>query len=243
MDEYLLKARLDDIIRASGKTTKYLGFLDPAEYIYISNMIKNRKDIDFNFWGGHSEAERVFLSIGDLSEINEYFPITAINIKFREEDKLSHRDFLGSFMGSGVTRSSIGDILVEDGRAVVFVKSDLAQYFVNSITKIGKVGIKCSENPEYPLPQMHRTVDLNGVVASTRLDCVIALLAKTSREKACTLISSGLVNVNYVEVTSNSYKVNEKDKISIRGKGKFMIETINTPTKKGRLPINCKKYV
>ncbi len=243
MDEYLLKSRLEDAARASGKSTKYLGFLDPAESLYAKNYFKNRRDVSVNFWGGFDDAERVLMAVGDLCDINEYFPISALNIKFREEDVLNHRDFLGSFIALGLERSCIGDILVENGRAVFFVKSEIIDYFLHSIKKIGKVGVKISEDIVYPLPNSHTFKELRGVVASVRLDCVVAFLIKTSREKARNLILSGVVNVNYNQVNSSSYKLNEGDKIAVRGSGKFVFDEITAITKKDRLSISCRKYI
>lgn len=243
MEEYLLKARLDDAIKSSYSQTKYLGFLDPAESLYLNSLVKNLNYLNVNFWGGFEDAERKIFAVGDNADIDEYFPLRVININFRNEDKLSHRDILGSFMAWGVNRNAVGDILVEDGRAVVFVKDELADYFLQNLTKIGKVGVKCSDEIEYPLPVAHRFTELKTVVASQRLDCVVAFLMKTSRDKAATAISSGIVTVNYKITTNRSQKLCENDKLSIRGAGKFLLDTIGPLTKKDRLSMKIKKYI
>lgn len=243
MEEYLLKARLDDAIKSSYAQTKYLGFLDPAETVYLNSLVKNLNYLEKNFWGGFEEAERKVFAVGDIAFENESFPITAITIKFRKEDKLTHRDILGSFMAWGVARNAVGDILVEDGRAVVFVKSELTEYFLQNLTKIGKIGVKCSTDIHYPLPVAHRFLELSTVVASQRLDCIVAFLMKTSREKAGTAISSGIVTVNYKISTNRSQKLCEKDKISIRGTGKFLLDILGPLTKKDRLSVKIKKYI
>ncbi|MFI3325796.1 MAG: YlmH/Sll1252 family protein [Clostridia bacterium] len=243
MEEYLLKARLDDAIDMSYTQTKYLGFLDPAEVMYVNSLVKNANYLKTNFWGGFDDAERKIFAVGENSDILEDFPLKAITIRFRNEDQLSHRDILGSFMAQGVNRNSVGDILTEDGRAVIFVKSELANYFLQNLTKIGKTGVKCSENIDYPLPVAFRFTELSTVIASQRLDCLIAFLMKTSREKAGSAISNGLVTVNYKVITNRSQKMQEKDKISIRGKGKFLLDTIGPLTKKERLTVKIKKYI
>ena len=244
MDKYLLEARLDDAIKSAYNTVKYIGFLDPAQAKFLQEKTRYDKSANFMFWGGFEDAERLVLavSVSDVEDANE-FPITAITIKFRKEDVLSHRDFLGCFMSLGVDRTCIGDILVEVSRAVVFVKSELCDYFINSLTKIGKVGIKCSVGAEYPLPIAHSFKDLSGVVASQRADCVLAFLLKTSREKAAQAIKSGIVMCNYEQINSVSQKINDNDKIAVKGTGKFLVTEFGSLTKKNRITIRCKKYI
>ncbi len=243
MDEYLLKARLDDAIKLSYKSQRFLGFLDPAEAEYLKSLLKFQNEVEYKFWGGFQEAERQFLSVSREQITNESFPISAITLSFREVDKLNHRDFLGSFMSQGVTRNSLGDILVENGRAIVFVKNELVEYFTVNLRKIGKVGIKSEIGYKEPLPTPHSFLDLGGVIASQRADCVIAFLMKSSREKAANAIKSGIVTCNYKELDSVSQKINEEDKISIRGTGKFLVTNLGPFTKKERLIIKCKKYI
>ena len=91
-------------------------------------------------------------------------------------------------MSLGVERSEVGDILPESGRCVVFVRSELADYFCLNLRKIGNVGVRVQEGAEMPLPLGHEFQGNFGVVASQRLDCIVALLCKTSREKASGLI-------------------------------------------------------
>ncbi len=54
----------------------------------------------------------------------EAFPIAPLTLTYRKEDKLGHRDFLGSFMGLGIEREAVGDILIGEGRCVVFVREE-----------------------------------------------------------------------------------------------------------------------
>lgn len=243
MDEYIIKARFEDAVNTAYYQDKFLGFLDPAEANYLHNISKYQKDAMCAFWGGFEDAERVFLGVGSDVIEPEEFPITAITLTFRPADKLTHRDFLGSLMSQGVTRASVGDILVEEGRAVIFVKNELLNYFVSGITKIGKVGVKCSVGVSLPLPVAHTFMELKNVVASERADCIIAFLMKSSREKAVQAIRAGIVTVNYEELKSVSQKLKEKDKVSIKGHGKFLIDTLGPYTKKERLIIKCQKFI
>lgn len=243
MEDYILKARFEDALESAYYKTKFIGFLDPAKVRYLMSLAKHQNEAVCTFWGGFQEAERLFVAVGEKEVSHEQFPFSAIEFTFREQDKLSHRDILGSFMASGVTRESVGDILVQEGRAVVYVKDELKSYFLNGINKIGKVGVKCTDKVSLPLPVAHNFVQMNGVIASERADCVIAFLMKSSREKAAQAIRSAIVKLNYEDVKSVSQKISSQDKISIKGCGKFQIIELSNYTKKQRLIIKCNKYV
>ena len=94
-----------------------------------------------------------------------------------------------------------------------------------------------------PLPAAHSFQPVGGVIASERLDCLVALLAGSGREKAAQMISGGYVSVNHRETDSVSAKVNEGDVISIRRYGRFIVDSLGPYTKKGRLSIKCRKYI
>ena len=81
------------------------------------------------------------------------------------------------------------------------------------------------------------------ITSSLRLDNIVSELAKTSRNKASEILLQERVFVNYENETKNTKQVKEKDVISIRGKGKFIIDEIIGNTKKGNFIINVKKYV
>lgn len=245
MPNEILKARIDDAVRIARRAPHFIGFLDPGERAEAEDYIKWNNQAEFMFFGGYEDAERCFLGAFPdyLEPMGDYFPIAPITFTFKAQYELSHRDFLGSLMAQGITRNSLGDILIEKGRAVIFIKEELQEYIMTNITKIGKVGVTLTAGFEGDLPVSHHYQEMSGVIASMRLDCFVAFLAGVSRDKAATLISSGLVTLNYREATSNSASVNEASVVSIRGKGKFIVDTIGPQTKKGRTIIKCRKYI
>jgi ribonucleoside-triphosphate reductase len=58
------------------------------------------------------------------------------------------------------------------------------------------------------------------------LDNIVSELAKTSRNKANEIIEQERVLVNYEQESKNTKLVKEKDIITIRGKGKFIIDEV-----------------
>ncbi len=220
---------------------KYLGFLSPSEKAEILYLLKG---IKHTFFGGYENAERAVLGIFPdwMEEQNAEFPLCALSFSFRQKDSLSHRDFLGSLMALGIKRSTVGDILIEEGRAVVFVLSDIAEYIMGQIEKIGRVGVEIKKGFDEELPGMSSFLDGSGTVASKRLDCVVAALSGKSRNGAAELISAGLVSINSVIASKPTVAIKNADAISIRGFGKFIIVSTDELSRKGRVILKWKKY-
>lgn len=239
----LLRAKLRDCLRAVQHRPCFLGFLDESQAALCQEFLR-REPVSCLFWGGYEDAERVIA--GFFPEYMEpdplAFPIKPLTFTFRKEDKPGHRDFLGSFMGLGIERDVLGDILVGEGRCVVFAREEMVRYLLDNTRKIGRIGVKGAEGCEEPLPVIREYKPVNGVVASNRLDCITALLCRTSREKAAGMIAAGRVALNHQERLETDWRVGEGDIISVRGSGKFIVDTFGPLTSKGRLTVKCRKY-
>lgn len=84
---------------------------------------------------------------------------------------------------------------------------------------------------------------LKIVISSNRLDNFVAELVKGSRSKAEEFILSEKVFINGIVELKNSKKIKEKDIITIRGKGKFIIEEFIGMNKKEKEVYLIKKFV
>ncbi|MBU5889955.1 hypothetical protein JVV71_21845, partial [Vibrio cholerae O1] len=67
------------------------------------------------------------------------FDLALLEISYaRKFYQLKHSQILGSFLGqTGIRRSEIGDIILNEGRVQVFVSKHLLEIFQNNIRKIG----------------------------------------------------------------------------------------------------------
>lgn len=243
METEILKARIFDTAHISMRTEKpkFFGFLSREESVFAERILENR-NVRFNLFGGYDGAERVLLGCFPDWYEAEDFPITAITFAFRKADKLSHRDFLGSLMALGITRESVGDILVEEGRAVAFVTDDIAEYIISQISKIGRTGVTVKYGFHSPLPQKSELSSFSVTVASKRLDCVVAALCNLSRGSALQKISDGLICVNSVITEKATKTLTDGDIVTVRGKGKFIIDSITDRTRKDRIVLKYRKY-
>lgn len=243
MDINLLPARTADLINLCSKTNspKFLGFLTNDELAVAIKQFKiNNK---YSIFGGYEAAERAMIcAMPDWCD-EVHFPITAITFTYRSCDKLTHRDFLGALMALGIARETIGDILVDSGRAVVFVVDEVSKYIIAEVKKIGNVGVTLTEGFCEPLPQIGKKQSFSVTIASPRLDCIVAALCNTSRKQACEKIADGYVSVNSIGVTKATICIRPNDKVTIRQKGKFQIVSCDEHSKKGRIILKYDKYI
>lgn len=243
----LLLAKINDLIRIRDfrNIPKFSGFLSPAEATIVEKSVKAP---DCCFFGGYSNAERrIFGALPDyVSEPFEEFPITPLFFEYRKVDVLSHRDFLGSFMSTGISRETIGDISIGTGFAIAFVTNEISEYLIEQIVKIGRVGVSVKKIPIENVNdylEQPKTVSLNFTVSSLRLDAVLCGLVGCSRSKAESFINEGKVFVNSFEITKTTKQIKAGDYITLRGTGKFLIKDCNGVSKKGREIITAEKYI
>lgn len=167
--------------------------------------------------------------------------ISPLNPKFAEV--LSHRDYLGSVMNLGVERSKFGDIIVMDNEAVIFLSEEIAEYVIRNLTRIRHTSVQCYRRETWDISYTPSFTELKGTVPSVRLDTVMSVAFPLSRSKLTAYITAGKVFVNGKLITSNGYRLEEGDLISVRGLGRISYEGILSETKKGRYYVSVKKYV
>lgn len=196
-------------------------------------------------FGGYPEAGRVLLGVfpKGAAPALAAFPLCAVGFRYREEAALSHRDFLGTLVGSGVKREKIGDILCGEGLAVAFVARELVPFLSQQVTKVGGEGVRLLPDYNGELPAAQRFSELRDTVASPRLDAVVAALAGLSRGEAARRILTGLVSVNHLPQTAVSAVVKAGDVLSVRGTGRFVVDDVSGVTRKGRLVLKARKYL
>lgn len=243
--ESLLQSRVEDALCLAQRRCipSFLGFLDATEQQLARQFLACADADRFTFWGGYDDAERCILGCFPeymTADVDE-FPLQRITFRYRAQRSLSHRDVLGTLMSQGIKREAVGDILCADGLVVVFLRDEIAPYICEQITKIGGVGVRIELHSSEPLPQVHRYESMQDTIASPRLDAVVKVLLSTSREKAAQMIASGSVSVNHLLCDEVSETVSPDTVISVRGYGRFVVDRIGPPTKKGRLRLEARK--
>ncbi len=200
------------------------------------------------FWGGFDGAERgIYLFYPDyMDEENSKAaaPLALLRAQKRKEDRLSHRDYLGSLMGLQIDRSVVGDILVHEKGADIIVLEEASDFIQLNFTHAGRAPLSVSREP---LKDLIKTSSVeksgSGSVASPRLDCVAALIFSLGRKETQEKISGGLVFVNNMPCQKPERTISEGDRITIRGYGRAKIEVFGGLSRKGRLFVQFVKTI
>ena len=119
-EDRLLLARIyDKLTRAAGREIfACTGFLSLREQVLTRRLLPH---LPLVFFGGCEGAERCmacylpeYMPEADL--FSPEGPVAAVRAGYYEKDALTHRDFLGSLMGLGIKRETVGDIYVSQGQ-------------------------------------------------------------------------------------------------------------------------------
>ena len=248
-DRLLLAKVLDRAAQAEERNIPACtDFLSPQQQMMAGDLLR-LAGIPETAWlrqGGYQGAERnILLFLPDWMEPETAEPpLRCLRAAFRTEDRLSHRDILGSLMGMGIVREKEGDILVSPERADLIVLDKVADFLLYSWNSADRARLTVTEIPAAHLhiPEV-RCEEVRDTVSSLRLDAVASTGFRLARGKAAALIESGKVQVNWRECTKPDHLLAEGDTVSARGFGKFELTEVGGTTKKGRISIVVKRFI
>jgi RNA-binding protein YlmH len=170
--------------------------------------------------------------------------IAAVSLNGSDYGSLTHRDWLGAILALGLERHVLGDIAVlDEHRAVVFVKPAIVPFIADTLHHAGSDTVRASAItlPDgFEIPRSFERMEAS--VASPRLDGVVRALTNLSRSDAASLVLAGDVELNYFPEEKTDAPVEDGDILSIRGYGKYIIDSANTVTRRGRNRLVARKY-
>lgn len=247
-EDRMLLAKVWDRLSAGQRRNipVFTGFLSLREQELVRRLMGEQ---GFSFFGGFVGAERAvayylpdYMTPECLYEENG--PIICLRASFYEKDKLTHRDFLGSLMGAGIKRETVGDICVGKGGCDFFVLRDMAPYVEQNLVSAGRTKLHLERillrQAQIPVPE---TVLICDTMASIRLDSVISSGFRIGRNLACQHILAGTAAVNGLPCLKPDKSVSEGAVISVRGLGKIRLTLVKGQTKKGRIAVEIEKFV
>ena len=225
----------------------YSDFLNLNELNILHTTPKQEFYSQYETYGGYEFSERQMVAfLPDALCYEKKYPICALKIeplqkKFSES--LSHRDYLGAVLNLGIDRSKLGDILVEEDYAILFVHQSLKNFIFEELTRIRHTSVMITEVDADDVSYQPKVKEISGTVSSLRLDSLLSLAFSSSRSKLVAYIENGKVFVNGKLITSNGYQIKEDDIISVRGLGRFQFKELHSQTKKGRFYVTIHLYI
>ena len=259
MDEkQLLQGRFRDLSDRAFRQgyMTHTAFLSASEQAVFYDYVRTREGhpdsprlggAEYLLYGGREDADRraaVFLPAwmdreGFMEteaadpQVAACLRITPLNARFADE--LTHRDFLGALMHLGIERDQIGDILTGPAEAYVYVMKEIAPFIREELCRVRHTSVMAAECLPGACTLQPRLEDRTGSVASERIDAVIAMVWKMARGTARDLVLAEAVTVTGRLVLSPADPLREGDRVSVRGRGKFIYRGTGGKTRKGRL--------
>lgn len=242
-------ARVIDQAEQAIKTWEVIptDFLSPPELNEVQQGFSRLTEVHLLAWGGYPQAERQRLAIArselplDFSQVDLAAVEIAGNFLF---DPVSHRDFLGALLGTGIVREKVGDVIVLGERgAQAIVVPEMVEFLELNLTQVRSVPVKTQriDLAELKLREPKKK-ELTTVEASMRLDAIASAGFSISRSKMVDLISAGDVRVNWKEITSSSHSLKSGDLVTIRGKGRLEVGEVAV-TKKDRYRVQLTRLM
>jgi RNA-binding protein YlmH len=247
-EERQLGSHVVDLARLAWDTNRpqVTDFYDPYERKVAESVLSGIPEVGMLQQGGYRDAERARLVIYPQLYLVETIPSAlrvleaSGNFSFQS---VSHRDYLGSLMSTGLKRSKIGDILVLPEGCQVVVAAEVADYLLTHWDRVHQVPISVREIDEEQLAvEPERIKEIKATVASLRLDAVAAEGFGMSRTKMAREIKAERVKLNWRPESDPSADVREGDVLSMRGRGRVVVSQVSGKTRKGRTSIVLHRY-
>lgn len=249
-EDKIILARIEDEMDRCERENRicFTDFLDMRLQGMAESMAKSR-GCRFYFYGGYDGAERRLMMFlpdwAEPSDGEEDCPVEILRVRYRQGGKeLSHRDFLGSILGLGLSRSKIGDIIVYGGGADIIILKDLEEFLLANYFKAGRTELSLSAEDISKLDLSEiKTEIITDTLASLRLDAFLASAYRSSRSKAVEAVKQGLVYINHALCLKPDAEIKEGDCVVLRGKGKCVLKSVGGTSKKDRTFVEIEKYI
>lgn len=229
-----------------GRPFRITEFMSPAG-LTVANAVKaNYSTLEIQSNGGYERAERVRIAFVDNQFSGQVdFGIKALKVTWDPRFRLlTHRDVLGSLIGLGIERETIGDIIMVKGGAQIVATVPISEYIKQNFLKIAMVPVSVEyiELSDIQLKE-ERIKEIKTTVASLRLDAVASSGFSMSRTKLVSAINAGLLQVNWQPAKGPAHEVKKGDVISMRGRGRMVVEEITGKSRKGRIIVTLKRFM
>lgn len=233
--------------RAGAGEPVFTKFLDPREQA-LAQAAASAARCRAVFYGGEAPLERrVAAFVGGWEEDPDVWPVVALRAQWNARyAQPAHRDFLGALLALGVSREALGDILVGEGHAWLFVLESMADFVRSNLTKAGNAALRLEQDDGTALANMagQQVQTARVSIQSMRLDAVVAAAYDLSREQAAQAVRAGLVKLNFAQELRTDHAVEEGAMLSMKGMGRARVACCDgSTTRSGRLVVFIERYL
>lgn len=229
-----LVAHLEDLEEKSQTWHKTMSssFLNEEEIASVRKLFPESSYIRYE--GGYPEARKkkiVFL----YDEEDDFFDIVCIHARIDQRfRKISHRDVLGALMHLQIDRHSFGDFWIDGDNIYLYTSESMATFLIDNLTRINQLSVHFKRIKDRPV-QVFKTKKFAAIVASERIDALVAGITHQSRAKAKEMIKEGLVQLNHAPLVSPDKMCDNNCTISVRGYGRYQYLGVVRNTRSDRI--------
>lgn len=249
MDEQeLCRKRLIDLSKQAERKNivTFSSFLNLNEQNILHNT-QSQLYTKAELFGGYGQAERQMAAfIPDALYYEPVYPIACIKASPqypKYAQKLTHRDVLGALMHLGIDRGKTGDLVCNDSY-YIFCEENIHGYILDNLTQIKHTMMKLERlDDTRSIEVCPEFKEQTEVIASNRIDAIIAKAYHLSRSEAAAYLLAEKVFINGRCITNCNQECDNNAIVSVRGKGRFVFETDNAVSKKGKLRVRFLMYV
>ncbi|MGM0471268.1 MAG: photosystem II S4 domain protein [Bacillota bacterium] len=224
----------------------FTDFLNPYQQELFTSVLDQIYDLKYYLYGGYKQAERNRIGLvpdyymEDL--ITELLTVLEITGNFKFES-VSHSDFLGAILATGIERNVVGDLIVQSEGCQAIIAPEISDYLKLNLDRVHKVPVQSEEiSTERLAVEPEHVTEVKSTVPSLRLDAVASSGFSTSRTKMAREIKSGNVKLNWQVEEDPAQTVKMDDTISIRRRGRVEIAKRLGRSKKDRIKLILKRY-
>lgn len=246
-EERLLGARILDVTEAvlERGEPQATDFLDPHQRQIATGVLGALADVSYRAYGGYAQAERQRLLVYPTYYLIELLDNPLRAVELRGEFgyvEVSHRDFLGACLATGLKRERVGDIVLIPGGCQIVLTPEALTVVLAQLDAVHHVPVTATEiDIEQLMVEPERIKEMRTTVASLRLDAVAAFGFGMSRTKMVREIKGERLKINWKLVDDPSHTVVEGDVLSMRGRGRVTVEQVTGQTRKGRIALVLKR--
>lgn len=212
-------------------------FLNPFQCKLALSAVHSFSGVEVDISGGYSEAERVVMRLfPDFRSERALEELAFFTVE--TPDSLTHRSVLGSFLGLGVERKKIGDLLLGEEFVGIIVKREIGSFLEFHLKKIGRSNVSLKPvSADVLRPPKPLFLEKTATVSSLRLDSLISGAFCLSRNEASQVIKAGKIHVDFRLEDRPAFSVDPPALLSLRGKGRVTFVEVSGTTRKDRLRV------
>ncbi|KRN29368.1 hypothetical protein IV38_GL000252 [Lactobacillus selangorensis] len=219
-------------------------FLDPRQAYILQELVGTGGEIEVHLWGGypHAERRRGILAPDYFDPQEDDYGIRLFQIRYPQKfATLQHSQVLGTLTNQGIDYDRFGDIISDGQNWQFFVEAEISDFLAVDLQRIGKVTVHLEpvalQDHLLPTDDWAQETEL---VASLRLDNVVATTYHISRSHTKQMIEAGLVRLNWAVCERPDALVADWDVISVRGYGRIRLEAILGQTRKDKIRLSLR---